>query len=278
MAWKAKGLSYLKAAFLWHWNLLAFGAGLALSILSGQFTVVFPLVAAVEITYLALLSTNPRFRQAMDVRARKTAQNTDATDLMAQIKAGLSKKDWERYDALRQRCLALDKLGQQFRGPHSENNTTVSRLQTESLERLLWMFLKLLYSLDALNRFVQGIDRKEIVRQTAETETELKTATEKDSNGRLARSFQDKLEILRQRLDNYDKAVENRELIGAEIDRIEQKVCAISELAVRSSDATDLAAQVDGIAAGVSATEEAISSLDVAPAFKSDKAPQLLSE
>ncbi|HOZ28733.1 MAG TPA: hypothetical protein PLO37_26120 [Candidatus Hydrogenedentes bacterium] len=276
MAARRNFLTYVKAAFTWRWNLLGFGAGLVFSILSGQFSVFFPLAAAVEIAYLALLSTNPKFRRAVDVLNQETAQEIDSSGLMSQIKAGLRKEDWGRYAQLRQRCLALDKLGRQFRGPYGDDNHAVSKLQTESLERLLWIFLKLLYSQDALNRFIKGIGRNDIVRQIATAETEFKAASAKDEAGKLARSLEDKLDILKQRLANYDKAAENRELIAAEIDRIEQKVCAISELAVRSSDASDLTAQVDGIAAGVSATENAMRSLEVVPVFKTEKAPRLL--
>jgi hypothetical protein len=276
MAMKRYFLSYLKAAFMWRWNMLGFGAGFLFAILSGQFSVFFPLIAAVEIAYLALLSTNPKFRLAVDVRTQQTEQEVDSSGLMLQIKANLRKEDWDRYEKLRQRCLALDKLGRQFRGTQAEDNNAVSSMQTESLERLLWMFLKLLYSQDALNRFVTGINQNDIKKQIASTEEELKGAAAKDSAGKLARSFEDKLDILKQRLTNYEKAAENRELIAAEIDRIEQKVCAISELAVRSSDASDLSAQVDGIAAGVSATENAIRSLDVVQAFKTEKVPKLL--
>ncbi len=269
-------IGYVKAAFKWRWNMLGFGAGCVFAVLSGQFSVVFPLLASAEVAYLALLSTNPRFRAAMDARARQSAQDDDSSGMMQQIKAGLRKDDWDRYEKLLQRCMSLDKLGRQFRGPHADDNNAVSSMQTESLERLLWMFLKLLYSQDALNSFIGGIDRNEIERDAKSTGAEVKAAAARDSAGKLARSLQDKLDILKERLANYDKAVENRELIGAEIDRIEQKVCAISELAVRSSDASDITAQVDGIAAGVSATEDAIRSLDVVPSLKSEKAPKLL--
>jgi hypothetical protein len=63
-----------------------------------------------------------------------------------------------------------------------------------------------------------------------------------------------------------------------ELDRIEQKVNAIGEMAMSARDASDISAQVDGIAAGVSATEEAIRGLDVAPALQREEAPRFLTE
>ena len=47
---------------------------------------------------------------------------------------------------------------------------------------------------------------------------------------------------------------------------------------VFGSDASDISAQVDGIAAGVSATEEALRGLDVAPALQREEAPRFLTQ
>src|ERR1700712_3806441 len=60
---------YLKEAFLFRWNLLLLGGAGAAAILSGHLDVALPLVAAAEVTYLAGLTTMPRFQRAIDVKA-----------------------------------------------------------------------------------------------------------------------------------------------------------------------------------------------------------------
>lgn len=275
-AWRAL-MKYVKAAFFWRWNLLFFGAGVAAGVLSGKPDVVLPLLAAAELTYLGLLTSRPRFRQAIDARTATRRTEADQTQLLRQIKAALPPEAWARFEELRNRCLALDKLSQRLRGPHEARDALVTDLQTGSLERLLWMFLKLLYSQDALQRFLRETDRDELALLIAAAEKELKRATEQGRSQKLIGSIKDKLETLRQRLANYDRTIEHQEFLKVEIDRIEQKVNAISEMAINARDPADISAQVDGIAEGISATEEAIRSLDVAPVLERDEAPKLLS-
>ena len=73
MVKKASLWTYLKAAFSWRWNLLGVGAAVVFSFLSGLPDVVLPLVGAVELAYLGLLSTNPRFRKSVDARGLTSA-------------------------------------------------------------------------------------------------------------------------------------------------------------------------------------------------------------
>ena len=269
-------LKYVQAAFFWPWNLLAFGAGAAFAILSGQPDVILPLLAAVEIGYLGMLSTRPRFRKAIDARQISQSTRINSDDVLAQMRASLKPEAWQRFEALRDRCFALERLARQYRGIQSTEQDTVKDFQTSSLERLLWVFLKLLYSLDALNLFLRQTDRKELARQLDQCATELKAAQDANRSEKLTKSLQDKHDTLRQRLENFDRAIENRDFLAVEVDRIEQKVNAIGEMAINSRDAADFSAQVDGITAGIAATEEAMRSLDVAPALNRDEHPNLL--
>ena len=277
---QATFVDYVKAAFFWRWNLLAAGAGVAFGLLSTVPGMILPLVAAAEITYLGLLSANERFRKAIDARVTMPPPlpAADQTQLIAQIRAVLKPEAWQRFEYLRERCLTLSNLARQLRGPQAAQDSAVSDMQTGSLERMLWLHLKLLYSQDALQRFLRETNRNDLAQQISAAEKELAAAKAKDPEGKLAKSLDDKLQTLRQRLANYDQAEENRQFLAAEIDRIEQKVNAISEMSINSRDAGDITAQVDGIAAGVSATEEAIRKMDVAPVFQHEEAPRLLTQ
>src|SRR5688572_23018931 len=64
----ASMLDYLKAAFLFPWNLLAlFGSAAAVG-MTPMAEVLLPLVAAGEIVYLTGLVSMPKFRAAIDAR------------------------------------------------------------------------------------------------------------------------------------------------------------------------------------------------------------------
>jgi hypothetical protein len=270
-------LDYVQAAFRWHWNLLALGAGAVFAVLSGQPDVVLPLLMAAELAYLGLLGSNPRFQKAVAVRKGKAAESPEEDQAMlGQIRGQVNPETWARFEALRNRCRALGHIAEQIRGPRAGSSARTQDLQSESLERLLWMFLKLVYSHDAVQRFLRSTDRNRLATELENARKELQTATARERSEKLLRSFEDTIKTLEQRIANYDQAQENRELLAAEIVRIEQKVNAVSEMAISARDPADISAQVDGIAEGVSATEEAMRKLDVAPLFERERTPRLL--
>ena len=68
--------AYIKAAFLYHWNLLFVVGGGALAALSGKPDALLPIVGGLEIAYLTGLIAMPRFRTAID--AREAAKGREA--------------------------------------------------------------------------------------------------------------------------------------------------------------------------------------------------------
>lgn len=271
-------IDYVKAAFMWRWNLLVFGAAVVFAFLSGQPDVVLPLAAAAELAYLGMLTSQPRFRKSVDARGLSTGPSLDDANLLKQMKTAIRRDAWSRFEALRDRCLSLNRLAAQFRGPQAREQETIVDLQTSSLERLLWMFLKLLYSQDALTQFLRGTDRSELQREVERGEKQLQDAAANKRDPKFVKSLEDKLDTLKKRLANHEKASQNLEFIAIELDRIEQKVNAIAEMAINAPSAMDITAQVDGIAEGISATEEAMRGLDMEPVLQKDSAPKLLRE
>ena len=272
-------LKYVKAAFMWHWNLLAVGGGLAFAFLSGLPDVVIPLLGAAEILFLGALSTQPRFRKSVDARGVSVVKESKSQDeQLKRILSAISQNDYKRFEALRSRCMALTSLGKQFHGLDSSSPVELEQMHMSSLDRLLWMFLKLLYSKDALDRFLKNTDRNLLIKEIERTEQSLARAREK-SKENLVRTLDDKLNTMHDRLRNYDQAEENCELIEAELERVEQKVKAVSEMSLSSGDPTMLSSQVDGIAASISITADAIRTLDVLPDLNyDDQAPEFLTQ
>src|ERR1043166_6943795 len=70
--------AYLKAAFLYHWNLLLFFGGAGLAALSGRPDALLPIVGGLEIAYLTGLLALPRFRTAIDAQAAARARGRPA--------------------------------------------------------------------------------------------------------------------------------------------------------------------------------------------------------
>ena len=277
MAQRGSFFAYLKSAFTWHWNLLALGAGVAVSIISGLPDVILPLVAAAEIAYLGLLSTHPKFRKSIDARKYNVESAAKRSNQLEQVLKTLSPKDVKRYRQLRQRCLTMNRLARQFRGLEASGDNRLDNLHESSMDRLLWMFLKLLYSKDALVHFLNSTNRNELVREITETKGDLEKARQDERPTPLLRSLEDKLKTMQNRLQNYDAASDNHDLINVELERIEQKITAVSEMALSSNDPAMLSTQVDGITESISVTTEAIKNLNVVPEIQyDDEVPELL--
>ena len=111
---------YLKSAFLYHWNLLAFLGGSSFAVLSGQPDVFLPLVLAAEVAYLGMLGTHPRFQKFVDAQKNQAARqqaSAGAANTMQRIVRGLPEKQAQRFRALRNRCLELGQIANDLRQP-----------------------------------------------------------------------------------------------------------------------------------------------------------------
>ena len=276
MGRRATVLDYIKAAFFWHWNLLGVAGGVGIALLSGRLDMVLPLVAAAEIGYLGLLSTHPRFRKSVDARLAGQDADSRRQEELKRIMSSLPKTELKRFETLRDHCVGLNRLGQQFRNSGMDQGR-LDDMHVASLDRLLWVFLKLLYSKDAVNRFLATINRKTLMQELDRTEKSLEKARQ-DGRENLSRSYEDKMATIRQRLQNFDASVRNRELIEAELERIEQKMTAVSELSLSSQDPAAISSHIDGISESISITTEAIRSFDVVPAIEYDDVPEFLRE
>src|SRR5262245_5994969 len=160
---------YLKEAFLFRWNLLFFGGGLAAAALTPLAPVLLPLVAAGELTYLTGLVSIPRFRAAID--AKKHAANRSASDeptagaapqvTLVKMLEGLPADARTRFERLHGRCVEMRGIAAGVRGAAGDP-TAADEIRTPGLDRLLWLFLRLLLSKGALDRFLKTLNETDI--------------------------------------------------------------------------------------------------------------------
>lgn len=250
---------YAKRAFLYRWNLLAFLGASAVAIMSPFPDAALPLVAAAELVYLAGLVSNNRFRQAIDaeVHQANTKQTAATTQRSLQdVVAGFPFEARTRFEQLRARCLEMRAIAQGVRGrqqPAGEDSNT------QALDRMLWVFLRLLTSQQYLQRFLEKTNEVEIRNRMKEAESKL--GSQGSTDERIKRSLEDSLLVQQQRLDNYQKAKLNLDYVRVELDRIEAKIQAITEAAVNRQDPDFLTSQIDSVSESMQSTEKAIDEL-----------------
>jgi hypothetical protein len=265
---------YLKEAFLFRWNLLFFLGGTAAAALTPLAGVVLPLVAAGELAYLTGLVSVPRFRAAIDAKVHAagkgapsaTAAPPPAVSLVTMLK-GLPADGRARFERLHARCLEMRGIAAGVRGAAGDQGSSVEEIRTPGLDRLLWLFLRLLLSKAALDRFLQTMNEQEIstrlveLRKSFAAAQAAQAADKTGGDDRVVKSLQDSIAMGELRLDNYARAKKNAEFVTIELDRLEGKIQALAEMAVNRQDPDFLSSQVDSAADSMRQTEKAVSEL-----------------
>jgi hypothetical protein len=255
---------YLKEAFLFRWNLLFFLGGLAGAAIAPLSDVTFPLLFAGEIAYLTALTSLPRFRAAIDAKVH-SAQTTPAapattTPSLVVMLAGLPNDARTRFERLHARCVEMRHLAVGVRGAAGREAGSAEEIRTPGLDRLLWLFLRLLMSKNALDRFLKTMSSEEVTARLEQLRKDM-GAAQQGGDERIVRSLQDSIANAELRLDNYERAKKNAQFVTIELDRIEGKIQALAESAVNRQDPDLLSSQVDSAAESMRQTEKAVSEL-----------------
>ena len=251
---------YLKRAFSYKWNLLFFFGGLAGALLSPTPDALVPLVAAVEAAFLGGMVANPRFRRAVDAQVyqeAKAPQAAAASQSLTTILGTLSQESRQRFEQVRNRCLEMRSLARSVRGGQGKPGEDLS---TPALDRLLWVFLRLLVSDEALREFLAQTNVDEIRSRLDETTKKLEAAEGGDE--RFVHSLQDSLAAQQLRFDNYGRAKQNAEFVRLELDRIEAKIQVLAESGVNQQDPNFLTSQIEDVTQSMQITEKAIRDLN----------------
>jgi hypothetical protein len=257
---------YLKEAFLFRWNLLFFLGGTAAAVMTPVAPILLPLVAAGELTYLTGLISIPRFRAAIDAKVHASRQPAGgsapppppAVSLVTMLE-GLPPAARTRFQQLHARCVEMRGIAAGIHGAAGHHESSAEAIRTPGLDRLLWLFLRLLLSKTALDRFLKTMDEQEMAARLAELRKNLEAA--KGGDERIVRSLQDSIASGELRLDNYGRAKKNAEFVSVELDRIEGKIQVLAEMAVNRQDPDFLSNQVDSAADSMRQTEKAVSEL-----------------
>jgi chemotaxis protein histidine kinase CheA len=276
---KAGLVRYLKEAFLFKWNLLFLGGASAAAIVSGHPDIALPLVAAAEVVYLAGLTTLPRFQGAIDAKVRAEQRGTtsgvrgeqpmnqvSARDKILEVLKSLTEDRRSRFLRLRARCVEMSRIANAVRGETHDASGASKELRTPALDRLLWVFLRLLLSEQAIARFLQAADESGIDKQVVDLKARRKKRADSvgeanQADDKIIRSLDDSISTVELRKENVEKAKHNAEFVAAELDRLENKIQAVTELAISHSDPDEMSSRIDAISDGISQTEETIREL-----------------
>ena len=206
---------YVKAAFRYRprirflgrmpLNTLGLGAFAVLGLVTPAF---WFLGGALEISYLAWLSSNPRFQS--QVRGdRLLAARESHEDRVRKALERLTPASQERYQRLLAQCQEILGISDALEEYRIEG---VRSRRTGSLSQLLWIFLRLLSSHDLLQDSIARVKRPELQREITDLEAQIAKTEASGSKAALTRSLEGTLEIQRKRLLNLENAEQSLEV------------------------------------------------------------------
>lgn len=265
---------YIKSAFSNHWNLLGLAGGAAFTAVSGQWEVGLPLMAAAEVAWLGFVGTHPTFRRHVDMQEHnklKGEEEAAAATRARMMLSSLPRGAQRRYEQLMEQCeemRAITKNYQAAQGAESDAFVVESRL--DGLDRLLWLYLKLLHTEHSLNRFFETTTIDNIEREIKQIQGRLDREGSRPENKqreRIVATLQDSLKTCMERRANFEQARDSFELVKAEEKRLENKIRSLAETGISKGDSGLLSDQVDVVAGSIQDTERTLSELEFVTGF-----------
>lgn len=268
----------LRRAFLWRGNWLTLiAAGLAASF-SGHPAVGWLIVIFLEFAYLGSLGLSPRFYKFLRAGALPERRAGVAIPKFQQLMAFLSPADAQQFNVVRRRCTELLNLRRRMVG---SGPPEADAFRSDSLDRMLWLFLKLLHQRAGLQRFLEMTHREEIETDLRAATAQLAESRSRDEATGLAESrltgvVRERILALGERLATWRQAADGLELVSAEIDKTEQQITHLCETGMTAGDAAVLSAQLDGISASLQMSEKIFSETAFPRAYDGEPAPPLV--
>jgi uncharacterized membrane protein YccC len=243
---------YVKAAFWRPFRSRVLGAMpltqmlLATFGLAGFFNPGFWLLGlAAVVALVGGRSSSARFQKLVEAQ-QLAARAVSAEDRMKAAYERLEPASQSRYRALVVVCREILGIGSAS-GPGVTGD-----FRTGNLNQMLWLFLRLLASREAITDTLARVDRRQLEAGVEVLKTRLAAAG--DPEAALARSLRATLEIQEKRLANLDTATNNLAVVDAELERIEHQVRFVREESAVSRSPEGLSARLDAVSATLGET------------------------
>jgi hypothetical protein len=217
--------------------------------------------AGLEAAYLATVASHPRFQRLVDAQLRSRSSG-DAEEGRQELIRNLEPEARQRLALVEEKRRRILQLARESPGQDFELES-----QRDALDRMVWIYLKLLVARHALEASQRHAAEAGLKEKIAELEREL---GESDAAPALRESRAATLKILRQRAGNLERFEQTLQQIDSDLARIEAQVdLALESAGLRGSGAAvtanlELAGQIldDGLYFGDS--EKTVLALDEA--------------
>jgi hypothetical protein len=144
------------------------------------------------------------------------------------------------------------------------------------------MYLKLLYSKNALESFFKAINVNEIEARIKRAKERLEAMgmedNDSEADAKRRESLMDTLKTSRKRLENYRISTDNYDFIGLELERLYAKITSLAEMGINQQDPNLITNEISVVSSSIEKAERTMDELDFITGFslQDEEPPDLL--
>lgn len=254
-------ISYVKEAFKLQYNWIALAGIGAFALISGSFLPVI-LAGGLELMYLATVPHNDRFQRL--VRSWKFAeQQKKKQQQLGEMLRTLPSEMQSRYVHCVQICNAIQSNFAQF---SSMSQVFLQQIDAR-MQGLLSGYARLLMAAAQQQQYMRSTDPGEFKREIAGLQK-----TMANDPLKVQEINKKRIEILTKRQEKYDKILENRKVVDAQLSAVEDVLMLVRDQSVTMRDPQQVSDRLDSLVRDVEQTEQTVQQVE---AIFSDLSPDL---
>jgi hypothetical protein len=247
--------NYLSHAFKSQYNLISLGTAIGFALLSANPLPVLLCLGA-QMIVLPLVAGSERYQRAIkakmleDERQQKQAsRRLEASEMLRVL------SDQERH-----RYRGLETLAAEIRENYQSLDASSQSLLDEvvgKLDFLISFYLRMRYSVARYEAYFQTTDPERIRHRLTSLEREMSQGPER------VRAIKAKTaNVLKKRLERYEKALENRQLVDAQTETVLEVMQLLRDQSFSMRDPRTITEQLDGLVSSAEETERGVKDLE----------------
>ncbi len=197
------------------------------------------LALGAEVFYLYWLASSRRFRNLVDGE-KLLAERAEWERRVGGFKSLLGRESLDRFNGLVAKCREIQDLSDAA----GAGVAPIDEAKRSGMDQLIYMYLRLLVSRAAIDSNFPGGEQTVLRREIEALEKGLAGPGLPET---VKKSKQGTLEIQRRRLENLERAVEQRAVIESELERIEKQVELIREDTAMGREPNALTTHIDQV-------------------------------
>jgi len=255
--------NYFAHAFKSQYNVIGLATALGFAVLSGT-ALPLLLAAGIEMVVLPLVAGSERFQRL--VKARLYDERQQESKAAKQMETSEILQELPDRERLRFRSLEgmAGEIRENYKGLGSSSQMLLEEL-VQKLEFLLSFYLRMRYSLSRYESYLGSTDPERIQERISMLDHEIASGPQRVQQIKARTKL-----VLQKRLERYGKAQENKQLVEAQTETVEEVLQLLRDQSYSIRDPRSITEQLDGLVSSAEETERGVKDMELILAAEQD--------